>query len=128
MMVWFDTCRKKNTALDSSDDETLVSAKQRDAKGRLLPGHTVWRKHLHKTTRKGSRNFITKAFVEALRNDFELHGAAAIENCRIFEPAAYLRLIASLLPKEITKRPEEQMSDAELEYELTRLMQRLVSP
>ena len=119
--------QKKSSALNCSHDESPVSAKQRDAKGRLLPGHSVWRNHLPKTTRKGSRNLISKAFVEALRDDFELHGAAAIENCRLLEPAAYLRLIASLLPKEITKRPEEQMSDAELECELIRLVQRLVS-
>lgn len=115
--------QEKSSAIDRTDDGTVVSAKQRDAKGRLLPGHTVWRKHLHKTTRKGSRNLISKAFIKALRDDFELHGATAIENCRIFDPAAYLRLIASLLPKEIPKRPEEQMTDAELESELTRLMQ-----
>ncbi|MGE0235884.1 hypothetical protein [Methylocystis sp.] len=119
--------QEKNTALDRTDDETLVSAKQRDAKGQLLPGHTLWRNHLPKTTRKGSRNLFPKAFVKALRDDYELHGATAIENCRISDTAAYLRLIASLLPKEIPKRPEEQMTDAELESELTRLMQRLVS-
>ncbi|MGE0235273.1 hypothetical protein [Methylocystis sp.] len=119
--------QKKITAPDRTNDGTLDSAKQRDAKGQLLPGHTLWRNHLPKTTRKGSRNLFPKAFVEALRNDYELHGATAIENCRISEPAAYLRLIASLLPKEIPKRPVEQMTDAELESEITRLMQWLVS-
>jgi hypothetical protein len=114
--------QEKNTALDCTLDGLIVSVKQRDAAGRLLPGHTLWRKHLHKTTRKGSRNIITKAFVEALLRDFELHGREAIEACRTFEPGAYLKITASLLPKDVVARPEEQMSDDELDCALTRLM------
>jgi hypothetical protein len=111
----------KNNIFDGS----RVTTTQRDAMGRLLPGHTVWRKHLHKVTRKGSRNKISKAFVEALLRDFELHGYEAIEACRIFDPAKYLHIVASLSLKEETLRPEEQMSDDELNDALTGLTRTL---
>jgi len=107
----------KNDTVDGS----LGSVKQRDEKGRLLPGHTLWKNHLYKVTRKGSRNKISKAFVEALLKDFELHGYEAIEACRIFDPAKYLHIVASLSLKEETLRPEEQMSDDELNDALIRL-------
>jgi hypothetical protein len=117
----------KNKALDGpGDGNPGGSIKQRDANGRLLPGHTLWKKHLHKTKRKGSRNKFNKAFVDALLIDFEVHGQEAVEACRTFEPGTYLKIIASLSPKQVPTRPEAQMSDDELEYALTRLIFPLV--
>jgi hypothetical protein len=49
---------------------------------------------------KGSRNRLGEAFIQALADDFEAHGASAIEECRIKHPARYLSVVASLLPKE----------------------------
>jgi hypothetical protein len=50
---------------------------------------------------KGSRNKLGEAFIQALANDFERHGAEAIERVRIEKPEAYLKVIASLLPKDL---------------------------
>ena len=38
--------------------------------------------------------------LEALAADFEEGGAAAIKLCRIEEPAKYVQIVASLLPKQ----------------------------
>ena len=50
---------------------------------------------------KGSRNKLTKKFVEALCDDFEEHGADAIRITRVEHPEQYLRVIAAILPKEL---------------------------
>ena len=50
---------------------------------------------------KGSRNKLTKKFVEALCDDFEQHGEEAIRITRVEHPEQYLRVIAAILPKEL---------------------------
>ena len=50
---------------------------------------------------RGSRNKLTGKFIEALCADFEQHGEEAIKICRLEEPAMYLRIVASLLPREL---------------------------
>lgn len=50
---------------------------------------------------KGARNKLGEAFVKALHEDFEQHGIAAVERVRDEKPDHYLKVIASLLPKEI---------------------------
>jgi len=49
---------------------------------------------------RGARNKISTAFLEALAADFEQHGDAAIKIMRIERPAEYVKVIASILPKE----------------------------
>lgn len=65
---------------------------------------------------KGSRNKLGEDFVAALQKDFEAHGEMVIETVRTEKPDAYLKVIASILPKELnvnTSRVEE-MSDDDL--------------
>jgi hypothetical protein len=50
---------------------------------------------------KGSRNKLGEAFIQALADDFERHGVEAIERVRIEKPEAYIKVIASLLPKDL---------------------------
>src|SRR5208283_5305736 len=50
---------------------------------------------------KGSRNRVGEAFLEALAADFDAHGAEAIAECRLTNPAVYIRVVASLMPKEL---------------------------
>lgn len=50
---------------------------------------------------KGSRNRLGEAFVLALANDFDAHGIAAIEKVRTERPHEYLKVVASLLPKQV---------------------------
>ena len=51
---------------------------------------------------KGARNKLGEAFIEALHDDFNKHGIAAIVKVRTDKPDQYLKVIASLLPKELT--------------------------
>lgn len=50
----------------------------------------------------GARNLLSRLFIEALRNDFDQHGEQAICDVRENDPAIYLRVIASIVPKEMT--------------------------
>lgn len=65
---------------------------------------------------KGTRNRLGEAFLEALEADFNDNGKSAIENCRVVDPAGYVRVIAGLLPKElkIERGAMDELSDDEL--------------
>lgn len=63
----------------------------------------------------GARNKLQGDFMNALAEDFEQHGPAAIIACRTEKPEQYIRVIASLMPKELeVKRPLEDLTDDEL--------------
>lgn len=66
---------------------------------------------------KGARNKLGEAFVQAMHDSFEKHGAETIEKVRLEKPDQYLKVIASLLPKEMTLNVNDErgdMSDDEL--------------
>ena len=50
---------------------------------------------------KGSRNKLGEAFITALHNDFQAHGVEVIETVRTERPHEYLKVVASLLPKQV---------------------------
>jgi hypothetical protein len=50
---------------------------------------------------KGSRSKLGEAFLEALCDDFNANGIAAIQTVREEKPDQYLKVIASILPKQI---------------------------
>jgi hypothetical protein len=64
----------------------------------------------------GSRGKLSEAFLAALCEDFAEHGRETIERVRNEKPDAYLKVIASILPKQIdvTTDPFDGMSDEEL--------------
>lgn len=66
---------------------------------------------------QGSRVKLSEAFLSALCADFAQHGAEAIERVRINKPDAYLKIVASILPKqiEVTESPFDSMSDDEID-------------
>lgn len=49
---------------------------------------------------KGSRNKLSEEFIAAMCADFEAHGTKAIETVRTERPQDYLKVIASIVPKE----------------------------
>ncbi len=69
---------------------------------------------------KGSRNRVSEKLLEALATDFEAHGKEVIEKVRADRPADYLKIIASLVPKQMeiedlrSSRKAEDLSDDEL--------------
>lgn len=50
---------------------------------------------------KGSRNKLGEAFISAMHDDFVQHGPQVIETVRIEKPDQYLKVVASILPKEL---------------------------
>jgi len=81
----------------------------RNNKGQFLPGNGG-RQH-------GSRNRLQAAFVEELAKDFEEHGPGVIKIVRVERPSDYLKIIASVLPKEWLlpdTGPLSDLSDDEL--------------
>src|SRR5215210_5488649 len=64
---------------------------------------------------KGSRNKLGEDFIAALYADFQEHGPATIERAREQDPAAYLRIIAGLLPKEVKIEDLRDLTDEQLD-------------
>ena len=82
---------------------------------------------------KGSRNKLGEAFLAALLEDFELHGPAVIEQVRTEKPDQYLKVIASIMPKEmnISVNEFDELSDEQLIERIRQLdseMGQLVHP
>ena len=50
---------------------------------------------------KGSRARLSEAFVNDVQEDWKLHGIATLQRVRQDDPSTYLRVVASILPKEI---------------------------
>lgn len=71
---------------------------------------------------KGSRNKLGIGFIAALIDDFEANGAAAIERMRLSDPAAYVRIVASLLPREVKDDSTIHLSDEQLDARIRQLV------
>ena len=64
--------------------------------------------------------------MRALADDFAEHGPEAISEARAKDPVGYLRVVASLMPKELTlTRPLEDLNDDELRDALDALQRYL---
>jgi hypothetical protein len=64
---------------------------------------------------KEARDRLSRAFLLGLADDFEANGKLAIERVRAEDPSAYLRVVASLQPKELEiSDPLRTMSDEKL--------------
>ena len=61
--------------------------------------------------RAGARNKLQTKLLEALAADFEEHGEGVIRICRVEKPVEYLKVIVSVLPRELIV---EQSNLAEL--------------
>lgn len=91
-------------------DDAIECAEMRDEQGRfIVPPKSPGRP-------KGARNKLGEAFIEALHDDFTEHGIAAIQTVRSEKPDQYLKVIASLLPKDVNLNinDAESMTDDEL--------------
>lgn len=70
---------------------------------------------------KGSRNKLGEAFVQALHDDFNEHGVTAITTMRGADPGGYVRVIASLLPKEFKIETTSDLTDEQLDARIRAL-------
>jgi hypothetical protein len=78
-----------------------VPTTTRDDQGRFLTGNSGGGR------RKGSRNKLTERFLDTIADDFAEHGADAIAKVRVDDPAAYLKIVGSLIPRELIMQREE---------------------
>lgn len=70
---------------------------------------------------KGARSKLGEAFLKELLADWEEHGAKAIIDMRDEKPGDYVKVVASLLPKEISGADGEPIA-------VTEIVQRVVYP
>lgn len=69
-----------------------------------------------------TRNKLTRSFLLALHTSFEAKGVKAIEQVIKDDPAAYLRVIASIMPKELEiTNVDKDLSDEQLADVITAL-------
>ena len=59
----------------------------------------------------GSKHKLAGDFLRALADDFAINGVDAIERIRDSEPGTYLKIIASVLPKELVLTDERRAAD-----------------
>lgn len=89
--------------------------------GRFLPGNTVSRMGGRP---KGSRNKLGEEFIADLYEHWQKHGISVLDAAARDKPADYLKVIASILPRDI-KVSLETMSDGELSRKIDQLTQSL---
>jgi hypothetical protein len=77
-----------------SDTTTLIERDERN--GRFLPGNSG-----NGGRKPGARNKLGESFLEDLRHCWNERGAIALARCADEDPAAFCRIVASLLPKDI---------------------------
>lgn len=70
---------------------------------------------------KGSRNKLAEDFIQALHDDFQTEGVAAIQQMRGSDPGAYVRVIAGLLPKEFKIETTSDLTDEQLDARIRQL-------
>jgi hypothetical protein len=93
-----------------TENENNAAAAAKNPKD--TPAQPVQRRHAH-----NARHLLTVQLFDALCTDFEAHGADAIRACREEQPQGYLRLVASLMPKELdpNDNPLKDLLDGEVE-------------
>lgn len=70
---------------------------------------------------RGIRNRLGEDFIAALHDDFQAGGIAAIQAVRTERPHEYLKVIASLLPKELKVTTESDLTDDQLDQRIRQL-------
>src|SRR6516164_4841814 len=98
-------------ALNAKTDPNYVPKR---INGRFAPG---WSGNPGGSLEATRRSF-NKDFLLALAADFKKHGAAAIEKVRKTQPAAYMKICALLVPREMKVERSgtiKQMSDEQIE-------------
>jgi hypothetical protein len=68
---------------------------EQDEKGRFVTGNSGGGRP------KGARAKLGEAFLSAMQESFAKDGAATIETVRLEKPDQYLKVVASILPKEL---------------------------
>jgi hypothetical protein len=98
-----------NVDFDRSDGRPVSPHKRRncgqqkrDHHGRFLTGNIGG-----PGRPKGSRNKLSEEFLLAVYDDWSKHGGAVLARVREIDPAAYLRMVASLVPARLDVTTED---------------------
>lgn len=70
---------------------------------------------------KGSRNKLSEAFIQDYYEDWVENGAQVIVKVRQDNPVDYVKIAASLLPKELKIERSDELSDSELDQRIRQL-------
>jgi hypothetical protein len=84
--------------------------------------------HTGRSKQKGARDRLSAAFLTALADAFDRHGAAVLEYLAQNDQATFARIIASLQPKELSieeRTPESDLSDEQLEQIYAELLREI---
>jgi len=76
--------------------ETLTQSDRDPKTGQFLVGHSG-----NGGRRPGARSKLGEAFLEDLRDCWNERGASALARCAEEDPAAFCKIVASLLPKTV---------------------------
>ena len=78
---------------------------------------------------KGSRNKLCKAMLEDLAADWREGGVLALKIMRMERPAEYVRVMVSILPKELIfeNSAVSELGDDELDHMITMLRERALA-
>jgi len=85
---------------------TMNSSAERNALGQFLLGHSG-----RGGRPRGSRAKLGEAFLADLRATWEQYGPQALERCAKEEPAAFARLVATLMPDRVEVGSPGEFSD-----------------
>jgi hypothetical protein len=83
-------------------DAALTDKPLKDGKGRFVTGNIGGGRP------KGARSKLGEAFIQAMHDDFQKHGPEVVAKVRDEKPDQYLKVIASILPKEFELGEETQ--------------------
>lgn len=104
-------------------EDANPSAPKRDENGRFIvppvsPGRP-----------KGSRNKLGEAFLEDMHADWKVNGKAVIVEVRETKPDQYLKVVASILPKELNVKVGEldELTDDQLARQYAAIAQALIA-
>lgn len=76
--------------------------------GQLTPGNRL-------AEQSSNKRAITQKFLTTFREDFEKHGVDAIAKMRLIDPVSYVKIAASMIPKELkldlnpNEMPEDEL-------------------
>ena len=78
---------------------------------------------------KGARTKLGEEFLQDMLSDWKEHGIAVIEAVRIDKPDQYLKVVASVLPKELNVRVSEfdDLTDDQLARQLAAIATQLAN-
>lgn len=106
--------------------------KTRDKRDKVGPGNPP-KEHQFKPGNsgrpKGSRNKLGEAFLADMLADWEQNGPEVIQKVRADKPDQYLKVVASILPKEMNLRVGEfdELTDEQLARQLASIASQLAN-